>query len=148
MHQYSYLEALAYISSILLHYIQLLTYDSAKYTRPISPLPMLKGKLYLVTCPTLAQRVFNSPDLCLEPFLVNISTPALLLSAEILKILEKSEQGSTPSCKEKILKAVHEAFQPGVDLVKMILASLISVAFTINSLSHVTEPKSMFDWLR
>jgi hypothetical protein len=61
MHQYSYLEALAYISSILLHYIQLLTYGSAKYTRPISPLPMLKGKLYLVTCPTLAQRSSTLP---------------------------------------------------------------------------------------
>jgi len=73
MHQYRYLEALAYISSILLPYIQLLTYDSAKYRRPILNLPMLKGKLYLATCPTLAQRAFNSPDLCFEPFLIKIS---------------------------------------------------------------------------
>jgi hypothetical protein len=68
-----------------------------------------------------------------------------VLSAETLRILEKSGQGSTPSSKEKILKAVREAFQPGVGLAKMILASLTSVAFTINSLGHVTEPKSMFD---
>jgi hypothetical protein len=132
----------------MLPYIQLLTYDGGKYTRPISTLPMLKGKLYLITCPTLAQSVFNSPDLCLETFLVDFSTRPLLLSAETPKILEKSGHGSTPSCREEASKADREAFQPGVGLVKMILASLISVAFTINSLGHVTEPKSMFDWLR
>jgi hypothetical protein len=65
-----------------------------------------------------------------------------------MKILEKSGHGSTPSCREEVSKADREAFQPGVGLVKMILASLISVAFTINSLGHVTEPKSMFEWLR
>jgi hypothetical protein len=68
-----------------------------------------------------------------------------VLSAETLRILEKSGQGSTPSSNEKILKAVREAFQPGVGLVKIFLACLTSVAFTINSLGHVTEPKSVFD---
>ena len=70
------------------------------------------------------------------------------MPTETRKILEKSGHGSTPSRREEVSKADREAFQPGVSLVKMILASLTSVAFTINSLGHVTEPKSMFDWLR
>jgi hypothetical protein len=108
---------------------------------------MINHKIYLVTSPELAQSIFRSANLSLEPFLIESSARLFRSSPEATRRLTEHGEGGTPSCVDELLAVMHEGLL-GDKLQKMIAISLNRASFTINSLGDVTEPESLFEWIR
>lgn len=60
-----------------------LTLLSDTYAKPIITLPMLNGKMYVITSPSLIQSAYRNKNLSFEPFMVDFVQRVMGLSSEV-----------------------------------------------------------------
>ena len=60
--------------------VSVLTFCSAKKPLPIATLPMINGKLYIITQPTLIQSAYRNKNLSFDPFMIDFAQRMLDLS--------------------------------------------------------------------
>ncbi len=149
-HQSSYLENLRYVSSYsLLSNPYLLTLYSNDLTTPIATLPMVTGKIYLITSPTLAREAFRSSNLAFEPLSIEPGSRIFCFSKDTIDNSTRTDQRcpNAPNATEELNFALHDGLTQS-HFQKLILASLNRFSFVINGMGQVTEIESLYGWVR
>ncbi|KAG4420303.1 hypothetical protein IFR04_006590 [Cadophora malorum] len=114
---------------------------NAKKPLPIATLPMINGKLYIITQPALIQSAYRNKNLSFDPFMIDFAQRMLDLSEEVMVAVRG------PNFIPDIVKGIHSSML-GEHLYKMNADALNNVAVTINSLSDTFKPDSLYLWIR
>ncbi|KAL2061782.1 hypothetical protein VTL71DRAFT_7160 [Oculimacula yallundae] len=131
------------------HIIGLLRYNGEYFEKlnaikpfPIATLPMINGKLYVITSPALVQSAYRNKNLSFDPFMKEFAQKMLQLSEEVMVPL-KNDPGFIPD----MVKVIHGSML-GEHLYKMNADALNDVAITINKLTDTFNPDSLYLWIR
>ncbi|KAH6716877.1 cytochrome P450 [Leptodontidium sp. 2 PMI_412] len=115
---------------------------NAKKPLPIATLPMINGKLYIITSPGLIQSAFRNKNLSFDPFMIDFAQKMLALSEEVMVPIRDK-----PDFIPGMVKEIHSSML-GEHLHKMNKDALNNVALTINGLADTFKPDSLFLWIR
>ncbi|KUJ10373.1 cytochrome P450 [Mollisia scopiformis] len=119
----------------------------ARKPMPIATLPMLNGKLYVITDPVMAQNAFRHKNLSFDPFTLEFAQRMLGVSDETMVPVSFAGDEKNPSFLSEFVKEIHNAMS-GQYLHKMNADALNGVAVSINGLGKTFETESLFYWLR
>ncbi len=127
----------------------LLTLNSHDLTTPIATLPVVTGKIYLITSPALAREAFRSCNLAFEPLSIEPGSRIFRFSKGAIDSSTRTDQRctATPSAREQLNFALHDGLTRS-NFQKLILASLNRFSFAINGMGQVTELESLYGWIR
>jgi hypothetical protein len=114
---------------------------------PIATLPMINGKVYLITDPTMVQAALRHRNLSFEPFVLEFGQRQLALSDETMAPVSFAGDEKTPSFLHEWAKEIHGAMAEK-HLNKMNANVLHSVALAVNGFGKTFELDSLFYWLR
>jgi hypothetical protein len=121
--------------------------SSAKSPMPIATLPMINGKLYVITSPVLAQSAFRHKNLSFEPFVVEFAQRMLGVSNETMEPVRFPGDETRLSFVGEFSKAIHGAMA-GEYLHKMNADALNQVAASLNAIKGTFETDSLYLWIR
>ncbi|KAH7383684.1 cytochrome P450 [Cadophora sp. MPI-SDFR-AT-0126] len=115
---------------------------NAKKPLPIATLPMINGKLYIITQPALIQSAYRNKNLSFDPFMIDFAQRMLDLPEEVMVPVR-----DIPSFIPEVVKEIHGSML-GEHLYKMNADALNNVAVTINGLSATFKADSLYLWIR
>jgi hypothetical protein len=114
---------------------------------PVATLPMIDGKLYMITDPTMAQAAFRHKNLSFDPFTLEFAQRMLSVSDETMIPVRFAGDEKTPSFLHEFVKELHGSMVEK-HLNKMNGNVLHTVAVTINEFGKTFETNSLYYWLR
>jgi hypothetical protein len=120
---------------------------SARKPMPVATLPMINGKLYMMTDPNMAQAAFRHKNLSFDPFSLEFAQRMLSVSDETMVPVRFAGDEKNPSFLAEFARDLHAAMIPTY-LNKMNANVLRRVALAINEIGETFEPESLFYWLR
>lgn len=114
---------------------------------PIATLPMLNGKLYMITDPVMIQNGFRNNKLSFDPFELEFAQRMLGLSDETMVPVRFPGDEKKPSFLAEFTHEIHAAMV-GEHLHKTNAAALNVVARVFNGLEKTFEVDSFYYWIR
>lgn len=114
---------------------------------PIATLPMLNGKLYIITDPVMVHNAFRNKKLSFDPFTLEFAQRMLGVSDETMVPVRFAGDEKNPSFLSEFVHEIHGAMV-GEHLHRMNADALNGVASTINGLGKSLEIDSLYYWVR
>lgn len=114
---------------------------------PIATLPMLNGKLYVITDPVMVQNAFRNKRLSFDPFALEFAQRMLGVSDETMVPVRFTGDEKNPGFLSEFVHEIHGAMV-GQHLLRMNADALNGVARAINGLGKTFEIDNLFYWVR
>jgi hypothetical protein len=114
---------------------------------PIATLPMINGKLYVISDPAMAQAAFRHKNLSFDAFTLEFTQRMLLISDETMVPVSFMGDDKKPSFLHEFVKEIHGAMSE-THLKKMNGNALGSFAAMANGFGKTFETSGLYYWIR
>jgi hypothetical protein len=114
---------------------------------PIATLPMLNGKLYMITDPGMVQNAFRNKKLSFDPFTLEVAQRMLGVSDQTMIPVRFAGDEEKPGFLSAFVQELHGAMV-GQYLHEMNANALNRIAVTINGLGKTSKINNLYYWIR